>query len=83
MDKLVSVIIPSYNQVPELINAIKSVINQSYADLEIIVIDDCSSQNVKYEIDNIKDDRIQFYKTEKNSGVIEARKLGFIKSTGN
>jgi len=83
LDKLVSVIIPSYNQVPELINAIKSVINQSYADLEIIVIDDCSSQNVKYEIDNIKDDRIQFYKTEKNSGVIEARKLGFIKSTGN
>lgn len=83
MDKLVSVIIPSFNQTSELKNAVESVKNQSYSQLEIIIVDDCSTQNVEEVIENINDSRIQFYKTETNSGVTEARKLGIVNSTAS
>ncbi|MAJ45117.1 MAG: hypothetical protein CMF96_10300 [Candidatus Marinimicrobia bacterium] len=83
MDKLVSVIIPSFNQASELKNAILSITNQSYSCLEIVVVDDCSEQNIKQAVESINDNRIHLYKTKKNSGVTEARKLGIVKSKGN
>ena len=43
MDELVSVIIPSYNKQDFIEQSINSVINQTYKNIEIIVVDDCSS----------------------------------------
>ena len=48
MDK-VSVIIPSYNRFNYLLNAIKSIKEQTYTNIEIIVINDCSTQKEYYE----------------------------------
>jgi len=50
MDK-VSVIIPTYNRFKYLLNAIESVKNQIYSNIEIIVINDCSTQKEYYEYD--------------------------------
>ena len=47
----VSVIIPTYNRFKNLLNAIKSVKNQTYKNIEIIVINDCSTQKEYSEID--------------------------------
>jgi len=50
MDK-VSVIIPTYNRFKYLLNAIESVKNQTYSNIEIIVVNDCSTQKEYYEYD--------------------------------
>ena len=47
----VSVIIPTYNRFKYLLNAIESVINQTYNNIEIIVINDCSTEKEYYEYD--------------------------------
>ena len=49
MDILISVIIPSYNRFQFLTNALDSVINQTYQNLEIIIINDGSSEKEYYE----------------------------------
>lgn len=48
MNETVSVIIPSYNRFHYLMNTIKSIRNQTYTDIEIIVVNDCSTQNEYY-----------------------------------
>lgn len=48
---LVSVIIPTYNRFEFLHNTIKSIIEQTYKNIEIIVVNDCSSQKEYYEYD--------------------------------
>jgi len=49
--ELVSVIIPSFNRFKFLMNAIKSIKSQTYSNIEIIVINDCSSEKEYYEYD--------------------------------
>jgi glycosyltransferase involved in cell wall biosynthesis len=53
---IVSVIIPSYNRFKYLLNTIKSIKEQTYKNIEIIVVNDCSTQNEYYEYnwDDIK-----------------------------
>ncbi|WP_195500772.1 glycosyltransferase family 2 protein [Bacteroides clarus] len=67
---LVSVIVPCYNAVPYIIEAIESVISQSYTDWEMLIIDDCSSDNSASIIQNYCaiDNRIKYYKTKESSG---------------
>ena len=42
---LVSIIIPAYNREKVILSAVKSVLNQNEEDIEVIVVDDCSSDN--------------------------------------
>ena len=53
MDSLdkVSVIIPTYNRFSYLLNAINSIKEQTYSNIEIIVVNDCSTQKEYYEHD--------------------------------
>lgn len=81
---LVSIIIPCYNSEYYLIDALKSIRNQSYKNIEVIVIDDGSTDKTNEIINKFKiqDSRIKsFY--QKKQGVSAARNLGIKKSRGN
>ncbi len=78
MEPLISVIIPVYNCEKHLTNAVKSVLNQSYKNTEIILIDDCSSDNsykIAMELKS-QDERIVLLQTPANGGASVARNLG-------
>lgn len=65
----VSVIITSYNYEQYLKEAIESVLNQTYSDFELIVIDDCSTDNSIDVIKQFSDERIKFIQNEQNLGL--------------
>ncbi|PJE73886.1 MAG: hypothetical protein COV01_03530 [Candidatus Taylorbacteria bacterium CG10_big_fil_rev_8_21_14_0_10_41_48] len=63
MKPLISVIIPTYNCAPTIDIAIQSVLDQTWKNLEIIVVDDHSSDNTKVVVETLvkKDDRVQYH----------------------
>ena len=75
MSPLVSVIMPAYNSERYITDAIESVVQQTYTNWELIVIDDGSSDGTVRRIEEqaARDLRIRFYKNEKNIGVSETR----------
>lgn len=79
----VSVIIPFFNRINWVIEAIKSVTGQTHKNLEIILIDDGSTEDLK-KIKKIcnSDKRIVYYRNTKNCGVAKSRNFGIEKSTG-
>lgn len=76
MNSKVSVIIPMYNSEKYIKDCINSVINQTYKNLEIIVVDDASKDLSVDIINSIKDERIKLIKLQKNNGVSIARNKG-------
>lgn len=80
----VSVIIPIYNVEKYLKKCLDSVINQTLKDIEIICINDCSSDNCENIILEYakKDSRIKIINNEKNSGVGFSRNIGIKESVG-
>ena len=77
-EELVSIIVPVYNAEKYIEFTINSVIEQSYNNWELLLIDDCSVDNSKSIIENYskKDVRIKYYKQKKNSGPAVARNRG-------
>ena len=80
--KKVSVIIPVYNSSKYIKECIESVINQTYKNLEIIIIDDCSNDNSIEIIEKIKDQRIKIIKQKENQGVALTRNRGIDEASG-
>src|SRR4030043_1337098 len=78
----VSVIIPTYNRAHLVGRSIRSVLNQTYQDLEVIVVDDGSKDNTAEIVRGITDPRIVFLKHEKNRGVSAARNTGLKAARG-
>ena len=74
----VSVIIPTYNRTNLLPRAIKSVLNQTFKDFELIIVDDCSTDNTEEVIRKFqkKDKRIKHIRHEKNRGLSAVRNTG-------
>ena len=79
---LISVIIPTFNRAYLLYRAIKSVLQQTYKNLEIIIVDDGSKDNTEEIIRNISDKRIKYVKHSKNKGLSASRNTGILISTG-
>lgn len=65
---MVSIIISTYNRASLLKKAIKSVLEQSYKDFELLVVDDCSTDRTKRTVKSMCDPRIKYLVTKKNSG---------------
>jgi glycosyltransferase involved in cell wall biosynthesis len=78
----VSVIIPTYNRARLIAEAIRSVLDQTYQDFEIIVIDDGSTDNTREVVGSFKDPRIKYIYQE-NRGVCIARNNGIKNSNGD
>lgn len=66
----VSICIPNYNHGMFIGKAIQSVLDQTYQDFEIIVVDDCSTDNSEEVIKSFKDPRIKFFRNERNLGMV-------------
>ena len=82
MDK-VSIIIPVHNSEKHLKECIESVINQTYKNLEIIIVDDNSTDNSVEIIKYYKDPRIKIVESKEKLGAALARNKGIELSTGN
>lgn len=81
---LVSIITPAYNAEKYIEETIKSVLNQTYDNWELIIVDDKSTDNTiniveKYTNDN----RIKLYKNDENSGVAKSRNNGILFASGD
>lgn len=79
---LVSIIMPSYNTAPFIKKTIQSVLNQTYANWELIIVDDCSTDNTDEILETIKDPRIRYFKNEKNSGAAVSRNKALREASG-
>lgn len=85
INKTVTVIIPIYNTEPYLCRCLDSVVLQTYKNMEIILVDDCSTDN-SFEICKEyvkKDKRIKIVQNSKNMGLGFSRNVGLLHSTGN
>ena len=79
--KLVDIILPNYNGAKTLKETINSVINQSFQDFNLYVIDDFSNDESINIIENYSDPRVNLIKLKKNKGVYFCRNLGMRKSS--
>ncbi len=77
----ISIIIPSYNAEKYINKCLDSVINQTKKELEIIVVNDGSTDHTEKIIKEYKDNRIKYYKNS-NQGIGKTRNFGILKSTG-
>jgi glycosyltransferase involved in cell wall biosynthesis len=81
---LVSVLLPVYNVEKFIEESVFSILNQTYKNIELIVVDDCSTDNTYKIIQELKkqDSRIKLYKNSKNSKIVKTLNIAFQHSRG-
>lgn len=82
MDGLVSIIMPSYNTGKFIAETINSVLAQTYTNWELIIVDDCSTDNTDEVVAGFCDERIRYIKNEKNSGAAVSRNRALREAKG-
>ena len=83
MDQLVSIIMPSYNTGRFIAETVNSVLAQTYTNWEIIIVDDCSTDNTDEIVAQfLSDSRIKYLKNEKNSGAAVSRNRALREAKG-
>lgn len=80
---IVSVILPTYNRAATLKRSAESVLEQTYKDLELIVVDDASNDDTENVIRGFNDPRVQYIKLEENIGAAAARNRGIKAARGD
>jgi glycosyltransferase involved in cell wall biosynthesis len=80
---LVSVILPTHDRAALVGRAISSVLGQTYENLELIVIDDASTDHTRDVLAGFKDSRLRVLHAEVNKGVAAARNLGLMAARGD
>ena len=84
-DDLITVVIPIYNRTTELIESIESILNQTYKNLELILVCDGSPRETIDIVDSYKDNpRVRIYKFYNNSGnAVRGRNKAIREARGN
>lgn len=83
MAELVSIIMPSYNTAEFIAESIQSVLSQSYKNWELLIVDDCSTDNTDDVVKPyLADERIRYIKNEKNSGAAVSRNRALREAKG-
>ena len=82
MNDLVSIIMPSYNTAEYITESINSVIAQTYTNWELIIVDDCSTDNTDAVVSTFDDNRIIYLKNDKNSGAAVSRNRAIMEAKG-
>lgn len=80
--KLVSIIISVYDKEITICKSILSALNKSYKNIEVVIINDGSTENTPKIIKSLNDNRIQLF-SQKNKGQSKAINLGIIKQKAN
>jgi len=85
MTPKVSVLLPVYNGCYEVSRAINSVLDQTFLNFELIIIDDCSTDNTVEIVTEFinRDNRIKFYKNANNLGLTRTLNIAIRKSSGS
>ena len=78
----VSVVIGAWNGERFLRPAIESILNQTFRDFELIVIDDCSTDSTPQSLREFKDDRVRVVRNERNLGIAETTNKGIAAARG-
>ena len=79
---LISVILPTYNGEKHIVETLESVLNQTYTNLEIIIVDDCSTDKTVEIIKSYNDSRIKLHINETNIGIGENTNKALSLATG-
>ena len=82
VDGLVSIIMPSWNTARFIRESIDSVRNQTYTNWELLIVDDCSTDNTDEIVASYSDERIRYFKNEKNSGAALTRNRAMREARG-
>ena len=80
---MISIVTASYNYAQYIGETIQSVLNQTYSDWELVIVDDCSSDNSVEVIKSFKDDRIKLFVNERNLGLKGTVKRGIELAQGD
>jgi glycosyltransferase involved in cell wall biosynthesis len=78
----VSIILPTYNGENYIQQSIDSCLNQNYKNIELIIVDDASTDKTLEIIKSYKDERIKYLRHETNKGLPQALNTGFARATG-
>lgn len=79
----ISVILPTYNRSGCLVAAMTSVLTQSHEDLELIVVDDASTEDIEGVVRSVDDHRISYVRRTRNGGAAAARNTGLGHAKGD
>ena len=85
MKPLVSVCINTYNRKKKLYSTLQSILKQTYKNIEIIIVDDCSTDNTEIFVKNklLKlNDKIRYIRHKKNKGLAAGRNTAILNSKG-
>ncbi len=80
---LVSVVIPTYNRERSIRRAVEGVLVQTYHNIEVIVVDDCSTDRTVEILRDMNDPRLRIVEHETNSGAGHARHTGIMAASGD
>lgn len=79
----ISIVLPTYNGAKYIKKSIESCLNQTHTNVELIIINDGSSDETDQIVGSFKDDRIKYTKLENNKGFINALNTGFAQTQGD
>lgn len=82
MEPLVTVLISVYNGMPYVSAAIESILNQTFSDFEVLIVEDCSTDNSLQYLQTLTNPRIRLFINEKNLGMAESLNKGILYAKG-